>query len=132
MQAGNLANDLAVHFLGPGLINIAATQPGFDMIDGNFAIVGRERAAHGGGSIALNDNPIRLYLVHHRAQPGKQGRSQRIKALIGFHDIKVMLGHDPGDIEHLIEHAPVLRGHADYGREARIGLQRGEIGRAHV
>ena len=126
MQAGHGADDLAVNLLGPGVIDIARAQPRLDVIDRQLAVIGGERAAHGGGGIALDHDPRRPRLVHHRAQPGEQPRGQRVEALVGLHHVEIVVRHDPGDIEHLVEHAAMLRGNADLAVEPRVGLERGD------
>ncbi len=126
MQAGHRADDLAVNLLGPGVIDIPRTQPRLDVIDRHLAVIGRQRAAHRRRRIALDDNARGRDLVHHLAQAREQRGGQRIQALVGLHHVEIELGHDPGNIEHLIEQASMLRRNADPAIEPRIGLQRGD------
>ncbi len=58
MLVGDRGDDAAVHFLGPGLVDVARTQPGLDMADRRLAVIGGERADHGRGGVALDDHPV--------------------------------------------------------------------------
>jgi len=70
MLVGDRADDLAVHFLGPGLVNIIAAQPRLDMADGYLAIIGRQCADHRGCRIALHDYARGLFRIHHCPDAG--------------------------------------------------------------
>lgn len=105
------------------MIDVAAAQAGFDVIDGDLAVVGRQGPGHRGGGIALDHDSVRLLGVHHPPQFGQQRGGQPVKRLVGLHQVQIVVGNDPGDCQHLIEHLAVLRRNADDRHEARIVLQ---------
>ena len=124
MERGDAADDLAVHFLGPGMVDIAAAKPGLDMAHADLAVIGRHRACHRCRRVALHHHPVGLLLVNHRADPGEQPPGQRVERLIRLHDVEIVVGHEPGNLQHLVEHPAMLPGHADAAVEARVVGQR--------
>ena len=125
MQARDRADDLAIHLFRPWVIDVARAQAGLDMVNRNLAVIGGQSARHGGGGVALHHHAIGLLLVHHPAQIGDERGGQRIEALIRAHQVKIVIGGDPGDLQHLIQHAPVLCRHANPCVKTRVRLQRG-------
>ena len=124
MQRRKAADDPAVHFLGPGMVDIAAAQPRLDMRDRDLAIVCRQRGAHRGGGIALHDDDIRLFRIEDLPDPGQQAGGERIERLVGLHQVEIVIGRHPGDVEHLVEHPAMLARHAHARDETLIRLQR--------
>src|SRR5262249_53011807 len=43
--------------------------------------------------------------------------------LLVSHDVQIKFGAEPEDLHHLIEHLPMLRGHADYWAQLLAALQ---------
>src|SRR5690606_20710172 len=123
MQRGYRPDDFAVHFLGPRVVDVAAPEPGLDMRDRDLAIVGGESARHGGRRVTLDHYPFGLLFVHHSAEPGQQGGGQRVERLAGAHQVKIVIGRDAGNLQHLVEHPAMLRADADAAVEAAVGLE---------
>jgi len=65
-------------------------------------------------------------VVHYLPQPDNQRGGQRIKALPRAHQVQIMVRHQSGQVQDLIEHFAVLTGRANHRRKARIGPQRGD------
>ena len=126
VQRGDGADDLAVDLLGPRMVDVAAAQPGLDMRHRHLAIIGGERAAHRGRGVALDHHPIGLFGVHYRAQPGQQRGGQRVEALVGAHQVEIVIGHHPGEPEHAVEQRAVLRRDTDPADEPRVAPERVE------
>ena len=124
MECGDVANDLAIHFFGPGVINVAAAQTRLDMADFDLAVIGRKRACHGGRGIALHDHPIGFFRVENFANTGQQARGERIERLVGLHDVEVMLGREFCEVQHLIQHIAMLARDADAAVKARVSAER--------
>ena len=99
-------------------------QPRFDMGHWNLTVIGRQRAAHRRGGIALHHHPIGPFGIEHLPDPCQQARRQRVEALIGLHHIEIVIGRHARDLQHLIEHPAMLPGDADPADEARIAFQR--------
>ncbi len=120
VQRGDRADDLAVDLLGPGMMDIAAAQARLDVGDGDLAVVSGDRRGHRCGGVALDDDPVGPLLVHHLAERDEQRGRERIERLVGLHQVEVVIGHDPRDLEHLVEHRAVLRAHANPALEAGV------------
>jgi hypothetical protein len=71
--------DLAIHLLGPRMIDIAAAQPRFDMADGNFAEIGGERGSHGGQRVAVDEDAVGLFGVESLANSRYKPREQSVE-----------------------------------------------------
>jgi hypothetical protein len=111
-------DDAAVHLLGPRVVDVAAAQSGLDMADRNLAVISGEARDHRGQCVAMHDHAVRLLGVQRRADAGDEPRGERIEALVLLHHVEVDVRHDPGDLQHLIEQAAMLRGDADAGLQA--------------
>ncbi len=109
-----------------GVIELARTQPRLDMIDRNAAVIGGKRASHGRGRVALHHDPRRLFAVHHLPQFGEQRRSQPVKALPRSHKVQIVVWHQPGKLQDLIQHFAVLTRSANHRQETRIDAQGGD------
>ena len=124
VQRGDGADDLAVHLLWPRMVDIAGPEASFHVAHADLAVIGRQRAAHGRGGIALHHHPIGLFGIHHRAKAGDQPRRQLVEALVGLHQVKIVVRHHAGDVQHLVQHPAMLPAHADARIEPRVRLQR--------
>jgi hypothetical protein len=96
-------------------------RPGLDMADGDLAVIGRERADHGGGGVALHDHAVGLLGVHHIAETGQQARGQPVERLARLHHVEVDIGRDARDRQHLIEQPAMLGGDAGANGPAPAG-----------
>ena len=128
MLVGDRRDDPPIHFLGPGMVDIARPQPCLDMGNRHFAVIGGERPHHRGRGIALDDHPVGPLAVHHLAKSGQQSRRQPVEALPRLHQIEVDIGHQPGNRQHLIKQPAMLRGHAHAHVEITAAFQRGNNG----
>ncbi len=124
MLVGYRRDDPAIHFLGPGLIDVARTQSGLDVTDRDLPIICGERTDHRGGGIALDKHAIGLLGIEHPAEAGEQACSEVVERLARRHHVEIHIGHDSGDREHLIEQAAMLRGDAGADTEPALRLKR--------
>jgi hypothetical protein len=111
------------------VVDVAAAQAGLDVRDRDLAVVGGERAGQRGGGIALDHDPVGLFVVHDLPKPGQQRRGELVERLVGAHHSEIVVGNDRGHVEHLIEHAAMLAGHADPRDEAGIAAERVDHGK---
>ena len=129
MLVGDRRDDAAVHFLGPGLVDVARAQARLDMADRHLAVICRERADHRCGGVALHDHPVGLFGIHHIAKPGQQPRGQAVERLARLHQIEVDVWAQIGDTEHLVEQPAMLRGDAGAHVEPALRLERRNDGK---
>src|SRR5690606_38324196 len=61
--------------------------------------------------------------VHDPPESGEQRGGQRVERLVGPHQIEVVVGHAPGNLEHLVEHPAMLSADAYPADEARVPRQ---------
>ena len=113
VKRGDPAGKHAVHLFGKGLIRIAGAEPRFHMADTDFGVKGRQSAAEGGRSIALNQHHAGALLGKNRFQGGHDSRRGLGKGLTGAHDVKVLVRDHIECAQDLIEHPAMLRGDAN-------------------
>jgi len=122
-------DDPAVHLFGPGVVDVARAQPRLDMRDRDLAVIGGQRPRHRGRGVALHDDEVGPFGIHHLAKPDQQPRGQPVERLAGFHEVEIDVGHQSGDRQDLVEQTPVLRRHAGPDRQpgpCREGRDDGE------
>ena len=115
VQVGNHGGEPAVHFLRPGRVDVAGAQSGFDVADGDFGIERGQRGGEGGGRVALHQHAVGPEIGIHLAQPFQHGGRDVGQPLAIPHHVQVPVGGDGEQVQHLIQHLPVLRGDADEG-----------------
>ena len=77
----------------------------------------------GGGGVAMYQNAIGLHALQHGVNPCEQARKQTIEALIGLHDIELVLGAQVKQSHDLSEHFAMLARNAKTGVEVRLSAQ---------
>jgi hypothetical protein len=105
---------------------------GLDVGHRHSHIEGREGSAKRGGGLALDDRKSGRHLGQDRFEGGKDSRGRLVQCLVRRHHVEVEIGRDLERIQHLIEHAAVLRRHADFHRVsirevAEVADQRREL-----
>ena len=79
----------------------------------NPRVESRQRGGRGSGRIAVHQHHVRLRFGQHAAHPGQHGRRNIVEILPPLHDIQVVIGNDPEQTQHLIQHLAVLSADAD-------------------
>ena len=102
-----------VHFLGKGFMRIAGAESCLDMADWDFGVEGGQRAAEGGGSVALHEDDVGFLFSEDGFEGGDDTRRGLGEGLTGAHDVEVPVRGHVECVENLVEHLPVLGGHAD-------------------
>src|SRR3546814_11541785 len=102
---------------GPGMIDVAATQPRLDMADRNLAEIGGKRRRHRRQRVAVNEYPVGPLGIETFTEPGDKAREQRVERLVGLHDVKVDVGDDARDLQHPVENLALLPIGTASGRE---------------
>ena len=101
---------------------VVAPEPGLDVTDGNLAKIGCERCGHRRQRVAVNEDAIGLPGIEGLAKTRHQPRQKRVERLVRGHDVKVDVGHDPRDIEYLVEHLAMLGGDAYANLDLATGV----------
>ena len=103
-----------VHLLRERLVAVAGAEPGLDVPGGDSLEVGREGGREAGHGVALHQQRRR---AGSRRSSGGSRSSTRAATSAGDwpgdHQVEIVIGLEPEDIEHLVEHGAVLGGHAD-------------------
>ncbi len=115
MQRRNLPDQAAVDLLWEGGIFIVGAQPGLDVADRDLMVKRRERACKGGRGVAVHQHNFGLGFQQDVVQPAQRFFGDGGKRLALLHNIEVKIRFNLKNIQHLVEHFPVLRGHADNG-----------------
>ena len=92
---------------------IVRAQPGFHVSDRHARVKCHPGCGERCSRIALNHQPIRLNLVDHTGELGKDASGDIERRLIGPHDIEIEFGTNGKRFQHLIEHVAVLAGGAN-------------------
>ncbi len=113
MQAGDHAGQAAIHLFWPGRVDVAGAQARFHMANRYPLVIRGEAGRKGRGSIAVNENDIRAPLAQHAAHACQYLRGDIGKVLARGHQVQVEIGGERKQAQHLVQHLPVLGGHAD-------------------
>lgn len=103
----------AVGFFGPGGLEVACAEAGFDMADGDVVVEGGECGAEDGGGVALDEDEVGPGLFEFFVDGGQGAGGEVGECLVGLHELEVALGLDIEDLEYLVEELAVLCGDAD-------------------
>ncbi len=123
MEIGDQGDGAAIIFLGIRLGLAPGAQPRLDMGDRDPAVEGGERCGHGGGGVALDDDPVRRRPDQHRIEPLDEPRHERIERLLRRHDLKVEIGMKREEIEDRASQIAMLAGHANMRLHTAFGLK---------
>ncbi len=117
VPAGDAAGDLPVYLFGPGAVDVVGAEPCFDVADGDLLVEGGQGGSHGGGGVAVDQYHVGMRLPVHVAQAGEHTGGDVVQVLPLLHDVEVVMGLYPEEVQYLVEHLTVLSGHADEGLE---------------
>ena len=127
VERGDAADDLAVDLLGPGVVDIAAAQarPRRDRPES----CDNRRPARRPWAVAVSPWTITRSGFSASMTWPSSTSSLAVSASrlwSGAHQVEVVIGGYAGDLQHLVEHAAMLRRDADAHFEPRVRLQRGD------
>ena len=112
MICRNTTSDLSVHLFRPRTVNIMSPQTRLDMTDGNLTVKGGKRRRSRGSGVAVDKNQIRLRFLQDSAHPKQDTARHVVKILPRLHDVQVIIRRNFKEMQHLIQHLPVLTGYA--------------------
>ena len=83
----------------------------------NLAVEGGEGGGHRGRRVAVDQHDIGFHFVQDIPHAGQHPGGDVIQVLSLFHDVQVIVGLHPENLQHLVQHLPVLAAYADKGFE---------------
>ena len=86
----------------------------FHMADRDLAVECSYRRSHRSSCISMNKDDIRLRFIQHIAQPKEYTGSHVVQVLTLLHDVQVIIRIHSENLQHLIQHLPMLPRYADY------------------
>lgn len=94
------------------------------MPHGYLKIERRERSRERGGGVAVDEDAVRLPVLHDLSEAREHVASDVEERLPRLHHVQVAVRLDAKDAEHLVEHLAVLAGGDDHGvKLLRAGLK---------
>jgi len=112
MEVRQHVGQLSIDLFGKRLVLLSRPQPGLYVGHRDFLVERRKTRREGGCRVALHDDEMGACLRYYLLQPGENLRCKRMQALSPGHDAEVYFRPDAEHIEHLVQHFPVLCGHA--------------------
>ena len=125
VQRREPADQAAVHLLGPRGLEIAGAQARLDMGDLGFRVKRGQAGGQGGGGVAVDEHPVVAAPFKDFPQAGQNVGGDVGQVLARLHDVEVEIRMDVEQLQHLVEHLPVLGGHANMGFDGLGLAQRG-------
>ena len=98
--------------------SIAGSKARLNVAKCNSVVKSDHRGNKNSRGIALSQNPVRFHLAHDGIQASEKTSGQLGEALIGLHQIEVIVRFDGKDTQYLVEHLAVLSHRADHGTHA--------------
>ena len=108
MQAREDVGEPPVDFLRKGPLSVTSSQSSLDVTKPDLVVERHHRCDEDAGRISLRQNPVGIDLAHNRVRRGKKAGGQLREALIGSHQIHLVVGRDLKEVEHLIQHLAML------------------------
>ena len=109
------ADRLTVEFFGVRAANVVCTKSRLDVSDRNLKIETRERSHKCCRCVAVDKYDVGSDRFEDFLDAVQDIRRNVKQRLLVFHDREVVVRHDAKRLEDLVEHLPVLSGHADDG-----------------
>ena len=114
---------LSVHLLRKRAVFVVAAQPGLHVSDRDLMIVGCKRGGQAAACVPVHQYKVRANNPDNLLHPAQHRSRDRGQALPLAHDIQVIVRQQTEDLQHLVEHLPVLAGHANRASNVRTFLQ---------
>jgi hypothetical protein len=96
VQISEMVSKQPIDLLGEGTIFVVSAQPGLDARQGDLRIVRTQRSHKRRRGIPLGDDDVGAFCAHDSLKGDQGVRSELIEALIGAHEVQVIVG---GDLE---------------------------------
>ena len=123
VQVGQGAHHLPIHLLGEGGPLVIGAQTGLHMAHGDLVIESGQGPGEGGGGVPVDQDQVGLGLLQHALHAQQAFGGDGGQGLPGLHDIQVIVGLELENIQHRVQHLPVLGSDAAQGLDARAALE---------
>ena len=112
MELRQVAHQGPVHLLGERGVFVPGPQARLHVAHRNFLIKGCQRPGKGGGRVPMDQNQVRLFPGKDLLHSQKALAGDGVQALASLHDIQIVVRLDGKQLEHVVQHLPVLGGDA--------------------
>ena len=112
VQVRNLGHQLPVHFLGVRRILVVGPEPRLHVAHRHLVVEGRQGPGEGGGGVPVDQDHIRLQCVDGLIHAGEALAGDGAEGLPGGHDVQVPVRLQAKDLQHAVQHFPMLGGDA--------------------
>ena len=123
VEIGDIPHQLAVHLLREGGVLVPGAQAGLHMAHRDLAVEGRQGPGEGGGGVPVNQHQVGPGLLQHPLHAQQALGGDGGQGLPGLHDVEIVIGRQAENLQHRIQHFPVLGGDAADGLDVRPLLQ---------
>ena len=123
MQVGDGPHHLPVHLLGVGGPLVIGPQAGLHVAHRDLVVESGQRPGKGGGGVAVDQHQVGLGLLQHPVHAGEAFGGDGGQGLPGLHYVQVEIGLQPEDVQHGVQHLPVLSGDTAQGLQLRALCQ---------
>ena len=120
MQSRKPRRQRAIGFFRPGRLKVPTAEARLNVANGYLPIKSRERGAQHCSRVALHKNQIRCLGSQVTIQSLQGPGGQAGQGLAWPHQIQVNVRLNAKDLQHLIQHLPMLRRHTDPALKARV------------
>ena len=124
MQVGKRCGQPTVHLFRPRRAHVAGAQAGFHVAHRDAGMERGQRRRQRGAGVAVDQHHPRPAARQHVLHAGQHAGGDPGQVLAGTHQVEVVVGDDVEQLEHLVEHLPVLRSDADTDPQAAMLAQR--------
>ena len=111
---------------------IAGPQAGFDVPRRDSLEKGGEGSGERGHRVALDEHDVGTGALEHARKLLQHAGRHACRRLPRDHEVEIVVGLEAEDVEHLVEHRPVLRGYTDQTLEAGGVGEKGTYDRGHL
>ena len=101
VKIGHMADEPAVHLLGPWRVDVVGAQAGLDMRHRNSVVEGRQCPGKGRGRVALHNDPVGSKGIEDPADTPQRRTRQISQVLVRPHDFEIPIRPEIEQVEDL-------------------------------
>ena len=110
MEVGDGPHHLPVHLLRVGGPLVVGAQACLHVSDRNPVVEGGQRPGEGGGGVPVDQHQVGLCVLQHPVHAGQALRGDGGQGLTGLHNVQIIVRLQGKDVQHRVQHLPVLGG----------------------
>ena len=115
VQVGDGPHHLPVHLLREGGPLVIGAQTGLHMAHRDLVVEGGQGPGKGGGGVPVDQHQVGPGLVQHAVHAQQALGGDGGQGLPRLHDVQVVVGLEMENLQHRVQHLPVLGGDAAQG-----------------